>query len=442
MKRDELFSIAEGILRLSDSPADVVIFYNNYIFQRFANSFIHQPTYEENINIGIRIREDNRVSVVWTNSVEREKLGDIVRKAKQLLKEEEFVFEMKKKEIPVSEFSYDEFEIDFEKSANIIKEVIKIGRDYKAFGNFYSGFQHILLLSSDGFEGYNKVSINNLTINYINASSAWSQYSSYKFSDILENYENIAKDCLNKAILNENPSEIEPGKYPVILSSLALNDILKLINYYALSSKKYYEGTSPFAGKLNQKLFSDKLNLYEEPLNRNLFTTTFDFEGNIKENFPVIENGVLKNIALNNKYSKLLNLQNNASANIPFSDYPIFLHLHLKGGDKSLNDIIGETERGILVNRIWYVNLVEPMSLTITGMTRDGLFLIENGKIKCGLKNMRFTQSFISALNNIEVISKDEKIIVDTNFYEFFPIGSILPDVKFSEFQFISKTEF
>ncbi len=442
MKKDELFSIAESILRLSDSPTDVVIFYNNYVFQRFANSFIHQPTYEENINIGIRIREGSRVSVVWTNSVEKEKLANIIKKAKELLREEEFVFEMSKKEIPISEFTYDEFEIDFEKSASIIKEIISIGRNYKAFGNFFSGFQHTLLLSSDGFEGYNKASMNNLTINYINKSSAWSQYSSYKFSDILENYENTAKDCLNKAILNENLSEIEPGKYTVILSSLAISDILSLIDHYALSSKSYYEGTSPFAGKLNQKVFSDKLNLYEEPLNRNLFAITFDFEGNIRENFPVIENGVLKNIALNNKYSKLLNLRNNACANIPFFDYPIFSHLHLKGGNKSLNDILEETERGILVSRIWYANLVEPMSLTITGMTRDGLFLIENGKIKCGLKNMRFTQSFISALNNIEAISKDEKLIVGSNFYEFFPGGFILPDIKFSEFQFISKTEF
>ncbi|MEO0150983.1 MAG: metallopeptidase TldD-related protein [candidate division WOR-3 bacterium] len=438
MKKNELFSIAEEILKLSDMNTDVVIINNEYLFQRFANSFIHQPTYEENYLIGIRIRSENKFSVIWTNN--KDNVSDLLKRAKEELIESEYIHPLTKKEIPVYNFAYDNFEIDSDEGGRIIKEIIKIGGDYKSFGNFYKGFQRILMLSSDGFEGYNQVSICHLTINYINKSSAWSEYSSYKLSDILENYENVAKDCLNKAKLNENISEIEPGKYTVILSSLALKDILDIMNYSAFSSESYYEGTSPFSNKLNQKLFSEKINLYEEPLN--IFPIGFDFEGNIKKNFPVIENGILKNIALNNKYSKLLNLENNACANIPFYEIPFFFHLHLKGGNKSLEDIIKETERGILVNRVWYVNVVEPRSLTLTGMTRDGLYLIENGKVKSGLKNMRFTQSFIEAFNNVEDISSNEKLISSSNFYEFFPRGFILPDIKISNFQFISKTDF
>jgi len=223
---------------------------------------------------------------------------------------------------------------------------------------------------------------------------------------------------------------------------LALSDIIDYLNYFALSSKNYYEGISPFSGKLNEKIFSEKINLYEEPFNLLLFPIGFDFEGNVKKKVSIIENGILKNIALNNKYSKLLNLENNACSNIPFQDYPIFLHLHLKGGNKSLEDIIKETERGIFINRIWYLNLVEPMSFTLTGMTRDGLFLIEDGKIKSAIKNMRFTQSFIEVFNNVIDISNEEKLIVNSNFYEFYPRGSIIPDIKVSNFNFISKTDF
>ncbi len=440
MKEDKLFQIAEEIIKLSDMTTDVIIISNNYLFQRFANSFIHQPTYEENYLIGIRIRDGNKLSLVWTNSTNKENLSYLLKKAKSFLIEDEHITPLKKKEIPSFNFAYDEFDLNADEGARIIEEVIKIGKNYKAFGNFYKGFQHILMLSSDGFEGYNKTSICHITVNYINGTSAWSQYSSYKISDILENYKLIAEDCLYKANLNKNLSEIEPGQYTVIFSSLALYDILEIINYFAFSSKNYYDNLSPFRDKLNQKIFSEKINLYEKPLN--IFPIGFDFEGNIKQNFPVIENGILRNIALNNKYSNLLNLQNNACANIPFSEHAIFSHLYLKGGDKPLEKIIEETEKGILVNRVWYVNLVEMQSLTLTGMTRDGLYFIENGKIKYGLKNMRFTQSFIEAFNNIEEISNSERIIVNSNFYEFFPRGFILPDVKISKFHFISKTEF
>jgi predicted Zn-dependent protease len=442
MKDNELLNIAEQIIRISKFSTDIVIFYNEYLFQRFANSFIHQSTFEENYLISVRIRTENKYAIFYINNFDIEKIKELLKKSENSMIESEFLFPLEKKEIPKYEFAFDNFELNPDESSKIIKEIIKIGGNYKTFGNFYRGFQHVFVLSSDGFEAYNKTSINHLTINYINTSSAWSQYSSYKFSDILENYEKFAKNCLNMAILNENPIEIKEGKYDVILSSLALSEIIDYLNYFALSSKNYYEGISPFSGKLNEKIFSEKINLYEEPFNLLLFPIGFDFEGNVKKKISIIENGVLKNIALNNKYSKLLNLENNACSNIPFQDYPIFLHLHLKGGNKSLEDIIKETGRGIFINRIWYLNLVEPMSFTLTGMTRDGLFLIEDGKIKSAIKNMRFTQSFMEVFNNVIDISNEEKLIVNSNFYEFYPRGSIIPDIKVSNFNFISKTDF
>lgn len=442
MKNTELFDIAEQIIRISNFSTDVVIFYNEYLFQRFANSFIHQSTFEENLIISVRIKSQNKYAIFYINNFDIEKIKLLLKTSENSMIESEFLFPLEKKEIPKYNFAFDNSEINPDESSRIIKDIIRIGGDYKAFGNFYRGFQHIAMLSSDGFEAYNKRSINHLTINYINSNSAWSQYTSYKFNDILENYEKIAKNCLNMAILNENPIEIKEGKYDVILSSLALSEIVDYLNYFALSSKNYYEGTSPFSGKLNEKIFSEKINLYEEPYNLLLFPIGFDFEGNIKKEIPIIENGILKNIALNNKYSKLLNLENNACSNVPFQDYPLFLHLHLKGGNKSLEDLIKETEKGIFINRIWYLNLVEPMSFTLTGMTRDGLFLIENGKLKSGIKNMRFTQSFIEVFNNVIEISKDEKLIVNSNFYEFYPRGSLMPDIKVSDFNFISKTDF
>ncbi|MCS7245231.1 MAG: TldD/PmbA family protein [candidate division WOR-3 bacterium] len=439
---NELINIAEDILKLSDTSVDIVIFYNHYLFRRYANSFIHQSTLEKTYLIGVRLRYDNKFSVFWTNSRDKEHLSYLIKTAKKSLKESNYILPMTKKQIADYEYAYDEYEIVSDTTSKIIKDIIYIGKDYRSFGNLYTGFQHILLFSSDGFSAYNKVSINNLTINYMNKTSAWSQYSSYKFSDILENYESIAKDCLEKLKLSENISEIEPGKYDVILTSLAFSDILEIINYYALSGINYYEGLSPFSGKIGKRIFSERFNLYDEPLNKGLLPIGFDLEGNIKANIPVIENGILKNVALNNKYAKLLNLENTACAFSFSSDFAIFSHLHLKGGNKPLKKIIEDTERGVLVNRIWYVNLVEPTSLTITGMTRDGLFLIEDGKLKSGLRNMRFNQSFIDALNSEVELSSDEKLIVNSNFYEFFPKGMILPDIKIPNFYFISKTEF
>jgi len=172
MKNTEIFNMAGQIIRISNFSTDVIIIYNEYLFQRFANSFIHQTTFDENYLISVRIRTENKYAVFHINNFDIEKIKVILKKSENSMIEGEFLSPLEKKEIPKYEFAFDDSELNPDESSKIIKEIIKIGENYKTFGNFYRGYQHIAMLSSDGFEAYNKSSISHLTINYMNTNKS------------------------------------------------------------------------------------------------------------------------------------------------------------------------------------------------------------------------------------------------------------------------------
>jgi len=121
---------------------------------------------------------------------------------------------------------------------------------------------------------------------------------------------------------------------------------------------------------------------------------------------------------------------------------PYPLHMKVLEGDKTLDEMIEETDYGLLITRFWYVNTVDPSSFTLTGLTRDGTFLIENGRITKAVKNLRFTQSFMEAFNNIEALENRSIPVSESNYYYFYPTAIRTPSMKIRDFTFTSVSEF
>ena len=192
------------------------------------------------------------------------------------------------------------------------------------------------------------------------------------------------------------------------------------------------EGRSFLSGKVGKKLFGDNINIASDvyhPLHRDV---PFDSEGVPTKRVQLIRDGVAENLVYDRLTAKRHGLEPTGHGLGPRGKLgAIPRALVMEGGRDTLEEMISSTERGILVTRFHYHNLVDPMKLIVTGMTRDGTFWIEDGRIRFGIKNLRFNQSLLDLLNSVEMTS--EPVYVS---------GAVVPALKAREFNFTSSTEF
>ncbi len=231
--------------------------------------------------------------------------------------------------------------------------------------------------------------------------------------------------AIEKARLSVDPREVPAGRYTVILESAAVAGLLSWL-MWTLDAKSYDKGTSPFAGKLGTRVVDPRLTLRNCPDHFDLLGAGFTSEGLPGGESLWIEAGVLKNLLHDRFTAKAHGL-----ATIPMLDAPL-----LSGDESAVEDLIASTPRGILVTNFWYLRVVNPTDLTLTGMTRDGTFLIEDGRIVSGLRHFRFHESPLRAFNQLDAFTAPaEATTAET--------GKLLvPAMRVNDFNFSSVTRF
>lgn len=233
-----------------------------------------------------------------------------------------------------------------------------------------------------------------------------------------------------KALASVTAKAIEPGKYTVILEPTAVAVMLENL-FFDMDARQADEGRSSMSKpggktKVGEQLVDERVNIYSDPWNPELPTPVWSGDGRPQQKINWIEKGVVKNL-----YSSRYWAQKTGIKSIPSPDGAI-----MQGGTKTLEELIKGTEKGILVTRLWYIRSVDPQTLLLTGLTRDGTFYIENGEIKFPIKNFRFNESPIIMLNNLEEIGKTERTVSaesNTNY--------LLPPLKIKEFTFTSLSD-
>jgi predicted Zn-dependent protease len=238
-----------------------------------------------------------------------------------------------------------------------------------------------------------------------------------------------------KARQSAAPRSVEPGEWTVLLEPAAIGELLSYLTGH-FSAQSFEEGSSFFSDGLDRTYFSENLNLsddYAHPLAPGM---PFDYEGAPTMRLPLVENGVVRNIVTDSYYAKRLDRPNTGHA-LPapnaFGPYP--LHLVLGAGTKPFDQLVAETKRGLLITRFWYIRTVDQKKAIVTGMTRDGTFLIENGAIAGGVRNLRFNQSIVEALKHCEFADQQAR----TGGYAY---SLVAPATKIERFTFTSTTEF
>jgi predicted Zn-dependent protease len=247
----------------------------------------------------------------------------------------------------------------------------------------------------------------------------------------LLNVRKFSDKVISNALLSKNPQSHEPGKYVTILDNSAASDMLNnMIRYMSIRSAD--EGRSFFSensngNKIGQKLVSEKVDIYSDPQNELAPSAPFNYEGIAVNKTNWFNEGVLENL-----YSSRFWAKKTGSQYVPFPSNVI-----MNGTDKSVEDLISETETGIFVTRLWYIRSVDAKQMLLTGLTRDGVFLIENGKIKHPINNFRFNESPVNVMKNVIDMSVAEKIVGS----ETGDSNIVVPALKLSEFNFSTISE-
>lgn len=317
--------------------------------------------------------------------------------------------------------------VDPEKRADAVAKSLSVAKsgnlESAGFLENSTGFNAIM--NSKGLYAYNKDSDVSFSVTMRNQAGTGSGYVSKSFNDVgkLDTLA-LSKIAAYKANNSAGARAIEPGKYTVILEPLAASDMLGNLAR-SFDARNADEGRSFLSKKgggtrLGEQLFDEKVTIYSDPLHPELPSATWVGDGRPRAKTVWVDKGVVKNLA----YSLFWAQQKGVNAVPPPG------RVIMEGGNSSLENMIKNTDRGILVTRFWYIRYVDPQTLLLTGLTRDGTFYIENGQIKFPIKNFRFNESPVIMLNNVEELGKPERVE-----------NMIVPPMKIRDFTFTSLSD-
>ena len=238
-----------------------------------------------------------------------------------------------------------------------------------------------------------------------------------------------------KAVASRNPTAIEPGMYTVVLEPQAVADLIPQLGG-AFNGRAADEGRSPFSKpgggtKVGEKIADERVTLYSDPSDPDLLAAPFDGEGFPLKRRVWIENGILKNLTYSRYWAQKQGKEPTGGGGGGFGGGGFPGGLKMVGGTKSLDDLIAGTQRGILVTHFFYIRSLDNRTVMLTGLTRDGTFLIENGKVTRSLKNFRWNESPLFMLNKIEEIGRAEPTSA----------GQVMPSLRVKDFNFTSLSD-
>lgn len=431
--KEEARQIMEKALSFSSADAcEISLSGSNSGNIRYARNTVSTSGYRSNQTLQVTSSFGKKSGTSTVDEFDDESLERVVKRSEELA---QLSPENPEYMEPLGPQTFDESKSFIEATANITPEFrAEVAassiepaseKDVTAAGflNDSSGFRSIL--NSKGLFAYNQSTNVDFTVTMRSNDGTGSGWVSRDFNDISKfDPKEAAKVAIDKAIMSKEARAIEPGKYTVILEPAAAEELLgnmsRSFNARTADEGRSFMSKGEGGTKLGEKIVDERVNIWSDPHNAEVPTSTWNGEGMPLKKMNWIENGVVKNLA----YSRYWAEQKGVEA-VPYPS-----NLIMEGGDTSLEDLIKDTKRGILVTRLWYIRSVDPQTLLYTGLTRDGTFYIENGEIKYPVKNFRFNESPIIMLNNLETLGEQVRIN-----------GNLIPYMKIRDFTFTSLSD-
>ncbi|MCL7452622.1 MAG: TldD/PmbA family protein [Anaerolineae bacterium] len=446
--------IGESVLAHSSADqTEVVIMAGENYLTRFANSSIHQNVAEADTEVRIRVvlrdpgSQGARVGVATTNNLGDEALARTLENALEIarLQPANPAFRsLPGPDRPLAEvdaFSEVTASCTPEQRARGAGEICLMARDagVVASGALTTSVLELAVINSLGIRAYQSATLADINTVVMSDTSAGYAASLAMDFDTLD-FEALGREAVEKCLHSQNPRALEHGEYTVILEPYAVQDLVQMLAYTGLGALAYQEGRSFLTGKLGEQIVDARVSIWDDGLSSDGIPWSFDFEGVPKQRVDLIEKGVARGVVYDSyRASKEEGKQSTGHAlPAPNNMGPFPWNVFFGPGDATLDEIVASTERGIYVTRFHYTRPVEPKKVVITGMTRDGTFLIENGEIAYPLKNLRFTQSYLEALNSVEMIGNKLRLLSGMGNV----VRDSVPALKLGRFRFTGATEF
>jgi PmbA protein len=444
--QERIRQLADQILdRSAADQTEVLILSTDSALTRFANSVIHQNVYETDAEVRIRAVVDTRIGVATTNNLSQEALAATLERAIQTarLSPPNPHFKSLPEPQPIAQvdaFHPGTADCTPEQRANGVGTICLQARDagVVASGALTTGSAEIAVANSLGIWAYHPMT--QAEINTVIMSDTSAGYAAALAVDVGElDFAAIGREALEKCVRSQNPRSLPPGDYPVILEPYATQDFLQMMAYTGFSAQAVQEGRSFMIGKLGQPIVDARISIWDDGLDPAGTPLPFDFEGVPKQRVDFITGGVAQGVVYDSytagKEPDRHSTGHALPAPNPMGPFPV--NTFFAPGEASLDEMIASTKRGLYVTRFHYTRPVEPKRVTITGMTRDGTFLVENGAIAYPVKNLRFTQSYLEALNHVEAIGRHTRLLQAWGL-----ASQSVPALKLSSFNFTGATEF
>ncbi len=443
MNKHEREELAEHILSYSEADqTEVVVTAEDASWSRFTRNAIHQNLAYADTNVSVRTIVDNRTGVARTNLLTADALHETVRRAIAMARlaprdpAQPPLPEQDRYSFAEGAFAPSTAQATPQLRASLCEALFHSARsrDFWCAGYARTAQAGISILNSHGarasFDG------TDAGINVkMNAADSSGYAEAYSTDVSALDAAQLGELSAQKATAAKAPRAVTPGHWTVILEPAAFGEFFHCIAHH-FSAQAVDEGSSFLCDTLDRKCAGSNVTIWDDYAHPLAPGMPFDFEGAPTQRIALVKNGVAAAYVTDSYWAAKLQKANTGHAlPAPNTMGPMPRHTVVEAGTKPLEQLIAETERGLLVTRFWYLRPVDERRTIITGMTRDGTFLIDGGKVTHGVHNLRFNQSVLEALGECEFSDAQRR----TASYHY---STVVPAVKIERFDFTSETDF
>ncbi len=466
LDRDQANDIFDKLRRLSQADEiELLISGGHSALTRFANNTIHQNVAEEEYHISVRSAFGNRTARASTNKHDDESLRRVVQSSEMLAQVQHSDPDLLPMPTPqevaaanvdsadggVNRYCEATVRLTPQDRAQGVATMVEVAKKHNltAAGIFSSAEIVEGIFNSKGVSHWYEQTLAEVSASMLDSSSSgWQKANSPDVAELDPGH--MAEVAAVKAIASRNPRDLPPGKYTVILEPAAVLDIVGFM-FWDFGGSALLDQRSFLNDRIGTQLFGENITVWDDVYHPLQAGVPFDGEGMRRQRVKLIENGVVRAVTYSRANAKRMHASEmagkvgpvrptghgfalpseigEAPLNIVFARPP-------EGEARTVEQMVASTERGILVTRLWYIREVDPYEKILTGMTRDGTFLVEDGKAVCGIRNFRFNESLLHMLQNVEVMGLPARSSGEESF------DMVVPPMKVRQFNFTETTKF
>lgn len=442
MEAPAALELAERACRAArGDEADAVAHRERSGFARFAASTVHQPTLVDDESVTLRVVRDGRIGTVTTNRTDDEGLRDAARRAEAAADEtpQDPAFPGLAPSAPVPDVTgYDE-----EAAALAPNELaaqawaaIEAAPRHEVFGYVTSGTTELAVTSTTGLavsQALTDVAV--LALAATDGESGYADACAWRAGDV--DPAAVAAEAVAKAERTRGAADLEPETYRAVLEPYALGELLWYFGFSSLGSLAFLEGRSYLSGRIGERVFDAQVTISDDAVAGGGLPKAFDFEGVPKRRVPIVEAGIARDVVWDRRTARRAGRESTghslaapaqAHGAVPFN-------LEMEAGNLTPRELAERVGDGVWVTRLHYVNVVDAREGIFTGMTRDGTFRVEDGRVTRPLVNLRFTTSFPALLEAVLGVGAERKLVNQSDFYgERYPYAVLVPAVATGRF--------